>query len=82
MKCVMKMTRKHNYNDYQADDIICHDKVKIRNKSDPCESYIGYKGSYNGSSKQFVFEYDTDLSWKGYDRRILYYEDWNIEYLK
>lgn len=77
---VMRTMRKHNYNDYQAEEVICHDKVRICNKNDPYEVYTGYMGSCD--NRRFMFEYDNISDYSDITQEKLWYADWIIEYLK
>jgi hypothetical protein len=74
-----KMIRKHSYNDYNVEDDICYDKVKISNKQNPYEHYTGWIGKCD--NRQFIFEHVDVHGEDGYVRDILLYDDWCIEYL-
>jgi disulfide oxidoreductase YuzD len=80
----IRRTRQHNFYDYEPEDDICHDRVKIHNKKDPYERMTGWMGKNYLDEHSFIFEYvdlDSLLSKTEYIREVLSYSDWEVKYL-
>lgn len=72
----MKLHRKINYNDYEPDLDVCHDKALITYKYYPFRKFVGWIKKIDNNIFQFEFVYKGE-----YVVRVLSYDKWIVKYL-